>query len=247
MKHYFLGKSKWILGCMLSVSLLAVSCRKEDDSTKDDVITTDDAADITTNAVASASYGIQSSVSSASQTATEKNVYTTTPSISCGQTYPNSFTASQTTNTYSYNYNINGTYQMTCTSLGLPSTFIYTLNMQGNYDTPRMSSNDTSQGNLVFTGLAPSSTNAIVNGNFTRNGNQVSKVQNQRTFTSTTQINLTDLTINKSTAKILSGTGTATISVTSSGVTKNFTGNITFNGNGVATLLINGVSYTINL
>jgi hypothetical protein len=65
--------------------------------------------------------------------------------------------------------------------------------------------------------------------------------------TSSVDIVVTNLTVNKSTKTITGGTAAITISVTIPKGTFNFSGPLTFNGDGTATLIINGTTYNINL
>ncbi|MDF1676550.1 MAG: hypothetical protein P1U44_12620, partial [Vicingaceae bacterium] len=72
-------------------------------------------------------------------------------------------------------------------------------------------------------------------------------VRNQNPFTSTINDSLTNIEVDKTTHKILSGNASITLIVTFAGNQYNFSGNITFNGNNTATLVLNGNTYTINL
>lgn len=240
----FSPKSKWILGLFLAGSLALASCKDNEDTT--DAVTTDDAAEIVTGTVSSDSYGLVSTIDDASTTAESKGVYTETPTISCGQTYENNFSQAQVTNYYSYNYNINDSYLLQCSTLGIPQTFTYTHNMTGTYSTARLGSNDSANSNLVISGISPQSQNITVNGSYDRNGTQTFKTHSKN-MESTVNMTLANLSVNKSTQTIISGTGTVSIEAKSDNKKYTFTGSITFNGNETATLIINGISYTINL
>ena len=71
---------------------------------------------------------------------------------------------------------------------------------------------------------------------------------NAKETNSETTIVLTDIQVNKSTEQILSGT--ATVSITGSLASKgdfSYSGTITFNGAGLATLVLGSKSYSVNL
>ncbi|MEO6149056.1 MAG: hypothetical protein ABIN95_13030, partial [Mucilaginibacter sp.] len=82
---------------------------------------------------------------------------------------------------------------------------------------------------------------------YTRNGTQQSKVRKTRNFTTTTTITTSNLTVDKATRKILSGTASVKVEGTAStGGSFSRNGTITFLGDGKAQLEISGSSsYTI--
>jgi len=111
-----------------------------------------------------------------------------------------------------------------------------------------MSSDDSSSSNWTVSGLGASSANAVFAGSYNRIGSQVSKVRNHNTFTSTLHYTLTNINVSKTDHHIVSGTASLTFDGQStSGNTWTYNGSVTFNGNGTATLSINGNTYTINL
>lgn len=222
------------------------SCKKENNTSSTEV-TVDDASDAIVSSVSSETGGMSATVSTTTELAASKGVFTTTPSINCGQLYTASYAASASNSGYSYNYNGSSQYQLTCSGY-LPSSFTFGHTMEGVYETPRMSSDDDATSSWTLTGLEPSVANTSFNGSYVRNGSQQSKVRNQRSFTSTITITASNITVNKSTYKITGGTASVSFSGTASGGnTYTYTGSITFNGDGTATLTINGNTYTINL
>lgn len=242
---------------LLLMNFLISSCSKDETSTKeenpststttDKVVTSQQVADVTTNAVAPASYGLQSSITKALQTAVDNKIYASTQASTCGITISNNYTVAQASNGYAYKYSVSGNYQTSCVSTGAPAPYNYKLNMEGSYETPKMSSSDKAEADLTFTSVESSTTNVLGSGTYNRNGSQTFKDQSQPSFTSTIQITLSNLLMNKTTTVIISGSGTAKISITAAGVTKNYTGELTFKGNGLAVLVIDGVSYNITL
>ncbi len=69
--------------------------------------------------------------------------------------------------------------------------------------------------------------------------------QTDPTLNCVTTRTLTNLMVNKSTYVITGGTATAQVTVTNgSGSTKTVSGNLTFNGDGTVTVVINGRSHT---
>lgn len=235
---------KFAFFLILSSAPFFTSCKNDEE--EQIVITEEDAYDVIEGTLQSDTYGLTETVAKASETAEDLEVYTETPEISCGTTYTNSYTASDSGINYSYSYSAEGNYLLNCTNLGLPSSFEFNNTISGNYDASRMSSNDQSESELTVTGLAPTSANAVFNGNYERKGTQQSKVRNQRTFESVVSYNLTNLEVSKSLHKINGGVANLTVSLSTSGVTKSYNANLTFNGDYTATLVMNGHTYTIN-
>jgi len=235
--------SKIAVSVFLLAGTLLTSCNKDDDEA---IITEADAADIVEGTLAASSYGISEILGYASQTAEENEVYTETPTINCGQVYSKDTIFSATQTNYSYNYSVHQSYQITCTGEGYPQTFVYNHEMNGIYDATKMSSNDNAQSSIIITDLEPTKSTATVNGTYERNGTQQSKVRNHRSFSSTIDYNLTNLSIDKVQQKILGGTAILTISLSADGTTINYNANLTFLGNNSATLVINGNSYSLS-
>ena len=77
---------------------------------------------------------------------------------------------------------------------------------------------------------------------------QHSRVRRQNSFTSTINYALSNLIVDKRSHVIQSGTATLTVSgAGSAGRSFAFTATVAFNGNGSATLTINGKRFSVNL
>ncbi|PZU86952.1 MAG: hypothetical protein DI529_07940 [Chryseobacterium sp.] len=243
--NIFSTNSSWILRIFLVGCLAMTSCNKDRDDDSQ-TVTTDDAAEIVTGAVSSESYGLVSTIDDASTTAAAKGVYTDTPSISCGETYSNNLAAAQSNNYFSYNYNINGSYLLGCSNLGIPQSLNYTHSMTGSYSTARIASDDSANGNMLITGISPQSQNITINGNYLRKGSETFKIKSKN-VESSINMTISNLSVNKTSLVIASGTGTLSIEAKSNSKEYSFTGTIIFNGDKTATLVINGISYIIDL
>ena len=229
---------KFALG-VLSFALLA-SCNK-DEVISDRTISEQEMAEIAINSVSKQTNGLVSQV--------EKSVeMTISSSTTCGQSDNATFAATNATGsviTYSTSYNWNWIYNC---SGSVPSNFAYTFSGNSAYDTPRMSSNDVDNYQFVLSNLDASQPNFVVNETLTREGTQVSKIQNQYSFTSLVQTNSTNINVNKATGKIVSGEVSIQINATStSGNSVQRSGNLVFNGNNSATLtFLNGNVYNFS-
>jgi len=233
-----------ILGLLLSIGI--TSCSKDDDNSNSE-ITEEEAVEVIESSLAKETNGASKTVETAVETADEQMLFTEEPTIECGQTYSDSYNESFTGATYSYDYAVSRDYLLSCGILNKPESLSYSLEFNGVYDTVRMSSNDTTTVDWVISNLL-SMENPAFNGSYLREGTQVSKVRNMNTFTSTLSITMNNLTVDKNTYVILSGTAQVSfVGTSSSGGQYTFNGSLTFNGDETATLIINGNTYTINL
>lgn len=231
---------------LLSMFMAAVltlglsSCTKNNESQTDSTVTVDDAADAVTQAVSPESAGM------VAQTTTAARMVTTS-TLSCGLEKDSSISGQNAPgSTITYSYALNWNSNLSCNG-NMPQQFQFNFSGKSSYDAPRMSSNDSSNAQFTATGLEPSATQYIFNQTYSRNGSQVSKVRNKRSFTSTINITSSNITVNKSTGEIISGAATVTVSGAGSGGDSfNYTGTLTFLGNKQATLVLgNGNTYSI--
>ncbi len=223
-----------------SLALYVSSCKKDASSSVSATVTEADAAELTTDAVSPATGGLVVQVNSS------VSIYKTV-ALSCGVQKDSSLTKSSLSGaTPSYNYSLKWTYLLTCNGL-IPNQLAFNFTGSSSYDGLRMSSTDNSTGGFTLTGLPATSSQYVFNASYARSGSQTSKIGNQKTFSSSLQIQSANLTVDKTSQQIVSGTATVSISGTSSsGNSFNFNGTITFLGGNKATLLLtSGTSYTI--
>ena len=218
---------------LISISLF--SCRGEVLET----ISESEAAEVIQSAISAETEGLVMQVEDVTEIAQ-------TYLDSCGKVYDNQVNKNQNFGVRSYDYTFSWNWQMTCNSLGVPQTLSIGYDADGQYDTPRMTSDDESDGTFIISGLELSAPDYVFNGTVTRSGSQSSKIGNQSSFSSQLAITTTNLTYNKSDDEIASGTADVTISGTDqNGNSFSYTGQVVFNGNNTATLTINGTSYPI--
>jgi len=228
------------------ILLLALgACKKSGDTVSADV-TTAEAADLVATTLSTNTNGFLASTGDIE--ANSQTVYSATVP-GCGLT--TNYSATHTnpsgsvntySNTFSYSYTLN------CNTNNLPDNVTGTATDIGSFDSPRLSS--TNNGNATFrvAGLTPTSLVYVINGEYKRTGTFTSKVESKSTSATTIDIVISNLTINKATKVVTSGT--ATITVTGTTTLKkaiSFTGNLTFTGDGMATATLNGTVYIINL
>ncbi len=227
------------MGSALSLGLN--SCKKESASGSTAVTVTEaDAAELTTDAVSPTTGGFASQVNSS------VTIYKTV-TLSCGEKKDSTIAKTSASGvTPAYSYSLSWDYTLTCAGI-VPSQLTFNFTGAHTYDGPRMSSDGNSSGNFILTNLQPASSTYGLSSTFTHTGTQTSKIARKYTFTSNLNITSSNILVNKTTLKIVSGT--AAVKVTgssSSGKSFNFAGTITFLGSNKASLVLNsGDSYAI--
>ncbi|AWM14381.1 hypothetical protein DI487_11290 [Flavobacterium sediminis] len=226
---------------------VVVSC-SDDETDSSETLQEQDVVEIIENSLKEDTGGLSKTIEVTVSLAGEQGVYTETPDINCGETYNHNYSFQNEVNSYSANYQFVSTYQMNCAGNSAPENFSYQFTNTGNYDTPRMTSDDSSNADWNLTGLNTLVDNISLNGSYERNGSQVSKVRYRNSFTSTLTYSISDLQVNKTSYEIQAGTASVHfVGTVSNGNQYTYNGSVTFNGDGTATLVINGNTYIINL
>ncbi|MGX1023983.1 hypothetical protein [Flavobacterium sp. CS20] len=238
------NQHKSILTGLCVATLLFTSCNNNDDNLSESSISEEEASEAIIMAVSPETGGliemttetitiVEGSSSDYSKTSLSNSDF----DYVCGETYGTSFARSHDSGNYSYNINYVWSWTVYCTDDNSPTNFSFDLNASSSYDSPKMSSDDTTNGTLVVSGLDDLETEYLVNQTYSRSGTQISSVRNQNTFTSSLNFNTTNLKVLKANHNITSGS----ISVAFNGQVSNgnvydYSGTIVFNGNQTATL-----------
>jgi hypothetical protein len=230
---------------LLTASILGLglnSCKKESAVSNDSSVTVTeaDAAELATNAVSPTTGGF------AVQVNNSVSIYKTV-ALSCGVKKDSTITRSSASGaTPAYSYSLSWDYMLTCTGI-VPSQLAFNFTGGGTYDGPRMSSDDKSTGGFVLTNLQPTASTYALSSTYLRIGTQTSKIARKYTFTSNLSITSSNILVDKTTLKIVSGTAAVKLTGTSSsGKTFSFAGTITFLGGNKANVVLNsGTSYAI--
>ncbi len=224
---------------VLSLFLGVVSCKKTD-NTATNSVTTDQVADISSGSIALSSDGLATNSNDIASAALSNDQ-------GCGTSVTDSTTKSGTSSNVTYDYFLKYTHTLTCNTSNQHDNIVYDLSFHGHYEGPNVNSLDTGTSSFKIAGFTPQATTFLINGEYKRTGKFTSKIGDKISGTSSIDIVVTNLTVSKSTKNITGGTATIAISITSAKGTSNFTGPLTFNGDGTATLVINGTTYSINL
>jgi hypothetical protein len=219
---------------ILSMCILS-SCSKTKEFTQED------AADIIEKSIEKDTYGVSEMITKFSE-----NLVNTYSSYPCDQ-YDTSYSFISSGPLVNADYQINWDYTLIC-GLDVPSAAELNATISGSYSTNRINSNDNSNASLNVTGIEFSASSLNFNGSLSRNGTQTISINSKtRNVTSNINIELTNVSVNKSSFAIESGTGSVVISGNNGDDSFSFSGSIEFNGNGNATLTINGNTYQISV
>lgn len=234
----------WVLA--LCLTMLTFAC--SDDETSEPVITDDEAAEEIAASLSTEVTVFASDVVVAADDAENGRALSSGKTAACNVPYSATFTDAFAGTNVSYTYTIEYDYTLSCTNAGIPTTLSYGFSSNTTYSGPRLSSEGDSEGSLIVTGFELSATQYSMNGSFERAGSITQKARQLKTFVSTSDFTLTNLTVDKTTTMIKGGTGTVALNGTSStGETYAVDASIVFNGDGTATVTIQGSVYEVSL
>lgn len=141
----------------------------------------------------------------------------------------------------------NWTFLLNCVG-PFPQSLLVNAEYEGEFDGPNLSREVNGDRQRVWTGLLPNQDVFVLNGSSTRYGTRTNNYGAENTFTWVINRTISDLTIDKETHQILGGTGTFEGDlIVSNGSSFDFNASIVFNGDGTATLTINGNEYIIEV
>jgi len=231
---------------LLLCAVAAVGCRKS--KTSESSISVDDAANVITYAVQGGSGGYVDQATDVAAMGKQASLKTdgalSIEGVSCGKALDSNVVKSYSKNGATANYNLQMHVELKCTGK-IPNAMDYTGTYTGDFDGANMSSTNSGKRNWTITAKSGSEYN--YSGTFTRVGKCTSKVGNKNSFDSDLTISTSNLVVNSTSYKVMSGSSNVNITCTSSnGNSYVLTGTITFNGNNTATLKLNNNTYTIN-
>lgn len=246
MKNSSFSLFSLVVAMIFSLSLFSCDKKVEDVPTEDLSVTEEEAVDIITGAIVYSSEGMTSEAMDAAALADDVENKDLT-SIGCGETGDSTVVRSHSDVRITANYTSTLGWGLNCSTIGVPTTLDFDRTTSGSYETSRMSSTDDATGDWVLSEII-AGPSYVINGVYHRTGQQNSLVKDMRSFTSTIDMEIDDLNIDKGQRRIVSGIVSFTLSgVTGTGETYAFDGDIVFLGGGSANILINGTAYTIDL
>lgn len=222
---------------LFAIMAIVSACSKEDAT--EELLTEKEAAEIVESAVSDRSGGASTTTLAAVEMAE-------LPTAACGISGDTIISKSVTAGPITFSTVNNIAWQTICNQLNIPTGGELTFNGTNSFNSNNWTGNATSEGELLLTGLLPTATVYTLNGNYDYAGTITGNLRRRDPSLNTSvAVELTSVTVSKQTKKITGGAGTVVISVTAqSGQNATLTGSLTFNGDGTATVTINGYSYT---
>ncbi|MCG2616397.1 hypothetical protein LZZ85_19005 [Terrimonas sp. NA20] len=229
-------------GLYLAATLLMItSCKKDSDPPDTTIVSEEEAVEVITAGISAETGGL------AEQTTSAARVAGVSARILCGQTIDTTYSGQNIPGaTVTYNYNVHINRSLLCNA-GIPQTFNFALDGRMIYATPRMSSDDQTIASFAIGGFQPGSSVYTFVQEYERNGIQQSKVRQHRSFSSKLVIRSTDVKVDKTTMKIISGTASVQFSGTiTGGRSVDYSATLTFLGDRKGLLTLgNGNTYAI--
>jgi hypothetical protein len=224
-----------------------LSCNKNN-NTSPNVNSTDEAADLVT---ASVSTNTQSGALNSFSDVTVSSETKVNIDTLCGTVWTDSVSRGNSAtpgSPNSYSYKASYSYALNCTNGVFNHSATINSAYSGAFINNTLSSAYTGSANFTIAGLGKTYPNYVINGEYKRSGSFQSKTDTSYHGTHSVDIVFTNLTLIKPLQLIKSGSASFTISgaMPSKGAF-NYTGTIVFNGDGNATLTVNGTVYLINL
>ncbi|MBT1710810.1 hypothetical protein KK062_21390 [Fulvivirgaceae bacterium PWU5] len=226
--------------------LAAGACKDDDEK---EAVSNDEAAEMIASSLAESSSGF-AAVADESATVTDgvMDVYNGGRTASCGYEYEQTFTRTNSSNapvTYEFVYTYH--YLLSCEN-DAPKSMEVNVTYDGEFDGPRISSAHEGSADITITKLENTSATYSIDADYQWHGSLQSKIRNQNSTSSSVEITLDDVVVDKESHEILSGSASATITGTATGKGSfTYTGTVVFNGNHMAELTVKGSKYLINV
>lgn len=219
------------------------SCKKAEEAIE--MVSEEEAAEAIENSISSESGGLTLQIE---QSIAIVNSYIESKNDYCGMSFDSVINIVNPSDTViTYYYNLEWEWVVHCNQYQLPESVVFSYDMEGGYDAPRMSADDFATQSLVLSGLELSSDYLTYNGSYEREGTCQSKIGEKRSFSSKITFEAINVQVDKATGKLVSGAANVSISAkTSDGKTFSFDGVITFTGGDTATLTLEN-EFVINL
>lgn len=232
---------------LITISVLSISCDREN-SRLDDLnnVSEEEAVELVQESLVSDVYGINIRTTDAISL---ENNSSSKSFNECGILNERSFVRNGTTSSnITFDHDIDYTFRLICES-EVPTLYTIDFFSTGTYSAPRMDSNDTIDYDASLANIRDTEGPFIYNGTFTREGTQTTRIAgNTKDFNSVLAIETTNVTIDKQTRIVLSGTSTfSLIGTTGAGNDFTYEGQVEYLGNGAARVEVNGNIYNVSL
>ena len=231
---------------LMTLSLFATACNKETEE-PENVLNEEEIVAVVEGALLADTDGLAAQSEDAVYIAEQYTVKDAQGGGPCGETKDSTVSYNYSNPLITASYNATFVWTLNCNNASIPQSLDFDRTAAGNYETARMISDDDAAGDWLVENIVTGA-NYVINGSYSRQGSQTSKVRNLNAFTSNLQVGLDDLNLDKGTRRIVSGIASFTLTGSgSAGRSFSYEGDLVFNGNGSVTIIVNGHSHTIDL
>ena len=233
----------WLL---LSLLMLTAAC--QDDNEPANSITTDEAALIVSSSLASNTSGVSAVTGKAADVTVDMLAANAGGRrAACGLSQNVDLSGSSPDGAViAYSYDFSYKFKLNCNEESQPSDVSVNLSYSGSFDAPKLSAEHSGLAELGVTGLEDAQSEFLLNGLYKRSGSFEHK-EKEQSGSSTVEITLSDVVVDKQAHKIISGTGTYALSGNIPGKGEfNYNGSIVFDGLG-AVIDVKGAKFNANL
>jgi len=239
-------KSIWLF---LSIMTAFVAC-KDEEAEAPNAISSQEAAVVVGSSFASNSSGI-SSVSKESANKSEDILEENSGGriATCGVSQSLDLSgASPVGGTITWSYDFSYNFRLNCNAEELPDNITVGLSYSGAFDSPKLKFEHSGLSDLALTGLKASEANFLLDGSYKRSGSFEIKEGEQKAGNSSIDITITNVSIDKVTHKIKSGSSTFLLTGSVSGKGNfRYEGTVEFKGNDTADIKIKSEVFLLNL
>lgn len=230
------------IGAFAILGLLAVACNDDDNTAE---LSSEEQAEMVASSLGES--GLSGSAEQSAEyadEATDASGKMAECGYSATETADINLGTSFITFSLSYSYDV----AVNCDDNSEPESFTSEFEYEGTFDAPRFASQHSGSGFLTITSLEEENDNYEINGSYKRSGDFQSKIRNQASGDHTLEITADAVTVNKVDKEITGGTASVSASGEIEGKgSYSFDAEVTFNGDGTATIVVSGTTYKVDL
>ena len=238
---------------LICLSPLIISCSDDSEPETEPVaLTSEEVAEIVGGSLAEDAQGLTLQIEEAATLANSAEVQNdgsrVLQTIICDESISESFDrSSQNGAVVGFDFTFSYNYQLTCTPLNLPQQFDFSFEQAGEVDGGRFSSVTTGEGSMLFTGMEITATEYTVAGSYDRQGTHTAKVRNRGIVEFSLELNLEELSLDKGSFEVLSGSGLFSIQGSSPSGAYELNGTLNYLGNQQVEITINDEVFIVDL
>jgi hypothetical protein len=232
------------IGAFAILGLLAVACNDDDDNNTAK-LSSEEQAEMVASSLGES--GLSGSAEQSAEYADEATG-ASGKMAECGYSATESANINGGTSLITFSLSYSYDVAVNCDDNSELESFTSEFEYEGAFDAPRFASQHSGSGFLTITSLDEENDDYEINGSYDRSGAFQSKIRNQASGNHTLDINVDAVTVNKVNKEITGGTASVSARGEIEGKgSYSFDADVTFNGDGTATIVVSGTTYNVDL